>query len=227
LAAKPFRKPVRPAFSAVRAGTYPSPAGEFTSGWHVHDLHQLEYAFEGVVQVETCAERFLAPPQQAVWIPAGVAHRTTLAKARNVSIFFDPEMINGKGDRVRVFPADPVLREMTIYALRWPLNRTADESLAASYFDVIAELLDQWLETESPFHRPTTADATVAAAVAYAEEHLDSVTLRSACAAAAVSERTPTKLLRRNRPNGLANLPSSTAPAPGNDPARGNLPQLT
>ena len=190
LAAKPFRKPVRPAFSGVRAGTYPSPARDFTSGWHVHDLHQLEYAFEGVIQVETGGERFLAPPQQAVWIPAGVAHRTTLAKVRNVSIFFDPEMIDGKDDRVRVFPADPVLREMAIYARRWPLNRAADDSLAGSYFNVMAELLEQWLETESPFHLPTTADPTVTAAVAYAEEHLDSVTFRSACAAAAVSERT-------------------------------------
>jgi transcriptional regulator GlxA family with amidase domain len=54
----------------------------------------------------------------------------------------------------------------------------------------MAGLLERWLETESPFHLPTTADPTVAAAVAYAEGHLDSVTFRSACAAAAVSERT-------------------------------------
>src|ERR1700684_1497063 len=108
-AAKPVTKQVRPPFSSVRAGTYPAALGEFRSSWHVHDLHQLEYAFEGVIQVETDTERFLSPPQQAVWIPAGLAHRTTLAKVRNVSIFFDPEMIDGMGDRVRVFPANPVL----------------------------------------------------------------------------------------------------------------------
>jgi AraC-like DNA-binding protein len=190
LAAKPLVKPVRPTSPGVKAGTNPSPPGDFTSGWHTHDLHQLEYAFEGVVQVETGAERFLAPPQQAVWIPAGVTHRTTLAKVRNVSIFFEPEMIDGKSDRVRVFPADPVLREMAIYARRWPLNRTADDSLAVSYFDVMAGLLGPRLEAESPFRLPTTSDPTVMAALAYAEDHLDSVTFRSACSAAAVSERT-------------------------------------
>src|ERR1700728_818228 len=189
-AAKAVTKPMRPSSSSVRAGTYPVVLGDMTSDWHVHDLHQLEYAFEGVIQVETGTERFLSPPQQAVWIPAGLAHRTTLAKVRNVSIFFDPEMIDGMSDRARVFPADPVLREMAIYARRWPLDRTGDEPLADSYFDVMAGLLERWLETESPFHLPTTADPTVAAAVAYAEEHLDSVTFRSACAAAAVSERT-------------------------------------
>jgi AraC-like DNA-binding protein len=189
-AATPMARPMRPSSSSVKAGTYPVVLGDMTSGWHVHDLHQLEYAFEGVVQVETGTERFLSPPQQAVWIPAGLAHRTTLAKVRNVSIFFDPEMIDGMGDRVRVFSADPVLREMAIYARHWPLDRAGHDSLADSYFDVMAGLLGRWLEAESPFHLPTTADPTVAAAVAYAEDHLDSVTFRSACVAAAVSERT-------------------------------------
>ena len=36
------------------AGTYAFEVGEeIVTGWHVHDLHQLEYAFEGVAQVET------------------------------------------------------------------------------------------------------------------------------------------------------------------------------
>jgi AraC-like DNA-binding protein len=190
LAAKSVTRPMRPPCSSVRAGAYPLVLGDLTSAWHVHDLHQLEYAVEGVIQVETGTERFLSPPQQAVWIPAGVAHRTTLAKVRNVSIFFDPEMIDGMSDRVRVFPADPVLREMAIFARRWPIDRTTCEPLADSYFNVMAGLLERWLETESPFHLPTTADPTVAAAVAYAEGHLDSVTFRTACTAAAVSERT-------------------------------------
>jgi AraC-like DNA-binding protein len=112
-----------------------------------------------------------------------------LRKVRNVSIFFDPAMIEGRDDRVRMIPADPVLREMAIYARRWPLERM-DDALANSYFDVMAGLLEQWLEVESPFHLPRVTDPTVATAVAFAEEHLDSVTLRSAAAAAAVSERT-------------------------------------
>jgi hypothetical protein len=59
-AAKPVAKPLRPSDSSVRAGTYPVVLGDMTSSWHVHDLHQLEYAFEGVVQVETSTERILS-----------------------------------------------------------------------------------------------------------------------------------------------------------------------
>ena len=36
------------------AGTYAFEIGEeMVTGWHTHDLHQLEYAFEGVAQVES------------------------------------------------------------------------------------------------------------------------------------------------------------------------------
>ena len=121
---------MRPAATAVRAGKYPSPSGDSRrvgiSTICISSRTHLRMSFRS-----KRAAAFLALPQQAMWIPAGVAHRTTLAKVRNVSIFFDPEMID-KGDRVRVFPAIPVLREMAIYARRWPLNRTADDVLAGS-----------------------------------------------------------------------------------------------
>jgi mannose-6-phosphate isomerase-like protein (cupin superfamily) len=59
---------------------------ETITGWHTHALHQLEYAFEGVAEVETATARYLLPPQQAVWIPAGVEHCTTLTRVRTASI---------------------------------------------------------------------------------------------------------------------------------------------
>ena len=47
----------------VRAGTYRLEVGdEGITGWHSHDRHQLEYAFEGVAQVETETARYLLPP---------------------------------------------------------------------------------------------------------------------------------------------------------------------
>jgi mannose-6-phosphate isomerase-like protein (cupin superfamily) len=86
----------------VRAGTYATEVGdEVITGWHSHDLHQIEYAFEGVAQVETATARYLLPPQQAVWIPAGVEHCSTLTHDKTVSVFFDP----GADPRRR--PGDP------------------------------------------------------------------------------------------------------------------------
>lgn len=181
---------MRPDGSPVRAGTYPYLAEDVTSGWHVHDLHQVEYAIEGVVRVETAAARYLLPPQQALWIPAGLAHNTTLKKVHSISAFFEPRMIVGKAGRARVLTVEPLFREMIRYAARWPIDRPAGDPLADSYFETLAGLLDRWLENESPYQLPTSADPLVGAAMRFTEQHLDRVTFGEVCAAVAVSERT-------------------------------------
>jgi AraC-like DNA-binding protein/quercetin dioxygenase-like cupin family protein len=181
---------VRPDGSVVRAGTYPYAGTNLVSGWHRHDLHQIEYAVEGVVQVETALARYLLPPQQAVWIPAGLAHNTTLRDVRTVSVFLDPAMVEGVGDRARVLTVEPVFREMILYAARWPIDRALGDPLADTYFDLLAGLVLRWLEAESPFHLPRSDDPVLAAAMAYTDRHLATLTLAEVCAAAAVSERT-------------------------------------
>ena len=63
--------------TAVVAGTYVYDGPGLVTGWHSHDLHQLEYAFTGTIQVETDSAHYLLPPQQAAWIPAGLSHSRT------------------------------------------------------------------------------------------------------------------------------------------------------
>ncbi len=106
--------------SPVLSGTYPFEIGdELITGWHHHDLHQLEYAFEGVAQVETASARYLLPPQQAIWIPAGTDHCTTLTRVRTVSAFFDPALEVQAGERVRVLAVPAVIREMLLHAMHF------------------------------------------------------------------------------------------------------------
>ena len=45
---------------------------------HAHGEAQLTFAASGTVQVHTGEGRWLVPPQLAVWVPAGVAHRLEL-----------------------------------------------------------------------------------------------------------------------------------------------------
>ena len=101
----------------VRAGTYSLELGdEVMTGWHSHEFHQLEYAVEGVAEVETATARYLLPPRQALWIPAGVEHSSTLTHVKAVSVFFHPAMDLPAGDRVRILAVAPLLREMILYA---------------------------------------------------------------------------------------------------------------
>lgn len=174
----------------VRAGTYPYEGDDLVTGWHTHDLHQIEYAFQGVVEVETEAAHYLLPPQQAVWIPAGLAHSTTLKRVRTVSVFFDPEMVRGADDRARILAAAPVIREMILYGVRWPINRPASDPVADAFFEALARLARDWLDHETPLCLPTSTDPVVAAVMVYTNAHLDDVTARDVCRAVGLSERT-------------------------------------
>jgi len=180
----------------VRAGTHTYDGVDLVTPWHTHDLHQIEYAFHGVVEVETGAAHYLLPPQQAVWIPAGLAHQTTLKRVRTVSVFFDPVMVRGADDRARVLAAAPVIREMIVYASRWPITRPVSDPVADVFFDALAQLALDWLDHESPLCLPTSDDPVVAAVMDYTNTHLEQVTAGEVCHAVGLSERT----LRRQFP---------------------------
>jgi AraC-like DNA-binding protein len=182
--------------AGVTAGSYPYEGDTKATSWHRHDLHQLEYAFEGIVEVETAVARYRLPSRQAVWIPAGLAHKSTFDRARTVSVFFDPVLVRDPAGRARVLPMEPVFREMIVYASRWPIGRPASDAMADSYFESLAHLVLEWLDQERPFHLPASTDPVITRVMRYTDDHLDTVTLAAVCRAAAVSERT----LRRRFP---------------------------
>jgi AraC-like DNA-binding protein len=174
----------------VRAGSFSYEGDDVVTGWHAHDLHQIEYAFVGVAEVETSTSHHLLPPQQAAWIPAGLAHCTTLRRVRSVSVFFDPAMVPMAGDRVRILAAAPVIREMLVYAMRWPIDRRASDPTADAYFEALALLARDWLDHEAPLSLPTSSDPVVSAVMEYTRDHLSDVVVADVCAAVGLSERT-------------------------------------
>jgi AraC-like DNA-binding protein len=176
--------------SRVRAGSHPEDADELVTPWHTHEMHQLLSAFEGLVEVETAGSRHVLPSQQAAWIPAGLAHRTTLRRVRSGAVFFEPEMVPQGGDRVRVLAAATPIREMIAYAMRWPITRPVSDRTADAYFDALALLAADWLDSaEAPLHLPTSDDPLLRDVMHYTDAHLTSVTAAEVSAAVGISER--------------------------------------
>jgi len=176
---------------AVLAGTLAYDTKYLKTDWHHHDLHQLEYALEGVAEVETSAGRYLVPPHQAIWIPAGLGHNTTLRDTRSAAVFLHPAAMSGRfNDRARVLAAAPLLREMIVYALRWPIHRRSTTDAAVIFFAALADVLEDSLDREQPLWLPTSTDPLAAAVIAYTEEHLATVTAEDISVALSVSERT-------------------------------------
>ncbi len=174
-----------------RAGTYAYDGAGLVATWHSHDLHQIEYALRGVVEVQTATAHYLLPPQQAVWIPAGLRHQTTIATSvSTVSVFFDPLLVPEAGERARILGVAPVIREMIVHGLRWPIERAETDSESDAYFVVLARLVADALHDEAPLSLPTSREAVVAAVLAYTNDHLDSVSAAVVSQEVGVSERT-------------------------------------
>lgn len=181
------------------AGSYLYEGDGLITGWHSHEVHQIEYALQGVVEVETDAGHYLLPPQQAAWIPAGLEHQAVMnPDVKTVAVMFDAQMIPGTGDRARIIAVSPLIREMMIYALRWPIDRsqdaTEDDGVSDGFFRTLAHLVTEALDHEAPLSLPTSEHPIVAAALAFTKANLESVTAEDVSRAVAVSERTLRRL---------------------------------
>jgi AraC-like DNA-binding protein len=176
-------------------GSYLYEGEGLITGWHSHEVHQIEYAIGGVVDVETASAHYLLPPQQAAWIPAGLEHQATMAPGvRTVAVMFDAQMIPTGGDRARILAVSPLIREMMIYALRWPIDRPQGDDISDAFFRTLADLVVEALDHEAPLSLPTSEHPIVDAAMAFTKKHLQSVSADRVSRAVAVSERTLRRL---------------------------------
>jgi len=175
----------------ARAGSYLYEGQQLVTGWHSHDMHQIEYAVGGVVEVETATAHYLLPPQQAAWIPAGLEHQAVMrAEVRTVAVMFDPQLVAHAGDRARILTVSPLIREMMLHSLRWPIERLDGDGVSDDFFRTLGHLVSAALDHEAPLNLPISDHPIVGAAMTYTKEHLASVTAAEVAHAVAVSERT-------------------------------------
>jgi AraC-like DNA-binding protein len=179
----------------VTAGSYVHEGHTLDTGWHTHDLHQLEYAVRGTVAVTSRAARFVCPPHQAMWIPANAEHASALSAGRTVSVFLDRGLVpRGAGTGIRVLRAAPLLREMVVHSVRWPIDRAEDDAVAASYFRAMGALLPDWADDQGPWSLPESEHPLVAAVMQRTRADLTAATPRAVARAVGVSERTLRRL---------------------------------
>jgi AraC-like DNA-binding protein len=89
----------------------------FELDWHVHGRGQLLYAANGVVAVSTPQGAWIAPPERAVWTPAGVPHAVRMVGAVSTrSLMIDAAAAAVLGDVCRVVGVSPLLRSLLIAA---------------------------------------------------------------------------------------------------------------
>jgi len=80
---------------------------------HSHPWVQLSYAISGVLEIQTSAGRFVAPPQRAVWIPAGMPHCVYSAPHTEMrSLYLDCSVTAWAAGHCHVLEVSSLLREL-------------------------------------------------------------------------------------------------------------------
>jgi len=88
---------------------------------HSHPWSQLSYSCVGVMHIETNAGIFVIPPEQALWLPPGMAHQHFCKnKVSYRSLYIDPVLSEMLGNKVRPLTVDPLLKSLILEISNWP-----------------------------------------------------------------------------------------------------------
>ncbi|MDH1264823.1 helix-turn-helix transcriptional regulator [Pseudomonas sp. GD03944] len=80
---------------------------------HSHPWVQLSYAIQGVLHVHTAAGSFVAPPQRAIWVPAGLEHEVISSPNTEMrSLYLAHSATDWAPDHCRVLEIDRLTREL-------------------------------------------------------------------------------------------------------------------
>ncbi|UGT66455.1 helix-turn-helix transcriptional regulator [Nocardia gipuzkoensis] len=181
--------PNPPGATAMVFGAGVLPAGHWF-GVHEHPQHQIAWASRGVIAVEVGDNRWVLPPTRALWIPAGVGHRTgTSDGAAMRGIFLDPVRCPVTFGAPTMLRVSRLLHELFDLLTTQDTARQRRERAEAVVFD----LLEPVEVIPIGAHPPTDPRARQVAD-ALAADPADPRTLAEFAAHVAVSPRTLARL---------------------------------
>lgn len=124
---------------------------------HSHPRGQLLYAARGTLTSTAEEGNWVAPPERAIWIPAGVVHVTRHNVGTELrSIFIRKDAVPGLPTRCAVVQVNPLLRELLLAVMRLPAlydEDGADGRLVRVLLDRIAALPDEPLHLPMPTNK--------------------------------------------------------------------------
>lgn len=162
---------------------------------HAHDRDQLVYGSNGAMTIHIDSGVWIAPPDRAVWIPAGVRHSIEMSGAVAMrSLYFWPERANGLPRTCCVVGIPGLLRELILHVC----SMGAVMGFGADDRRLIAFLIGQMRELPAlPLDLPTPTDRRARRLAERLSDHDgSSKPISLLCREAGASRRTLERLFR-------------------------------
>ncbi|AYG03769.1 AraC family transcriptional regulator [Gryllotalpicola protaetiae] len=123
--------------TAIVLARFPLDAGQGFDE-HVHDRHQLAWVRDGVLMVTVGDRNWVLPPSLALWVPAGVRHSSSAARAAaTMQGIYLPREMRADWTAPTVVAVSPLLRELIDFLV----DAGASSSARAKAEALIPELL--------------------------------------------------------------------------------------
>ena len=162
---------------------------------HHHRRAQLVYASRGIMTVSTPQAAYVVPPQRAVWMPGGVAHRIDARSEVSMrTLYIETDQTAGLPSRVCVLKVTPLLRELVLAAVAAGPVYEPDSPQAR----LMAVIVDQIrTQPEASLSLPMPRDSRLLHVVgALVKDPADPRDLAAWARTAGASERTLSRLFR-------------------------------
>ncbi|WP_052851765.1 AraC family transcriptional regulator [Streptomyces avicenniae] len=174
---------------AIVVGNFPLAYGQWFVP-HSHPQHQLAWARHGVLGVAVEDAYWVLPPTRALWLPAGVVHRTGATRdAVLCSLYFEPDRCGLSWAEPTPVGIDGLLAHLIPHLGREDLPDDARLRAEAVVLDLLRPL------PATPIRVPDPADDRVrAVADALLADPADPRSLEAHARAVGVSRRTLTRL---------------------------------
>lgn len=123
---------------------------------HSHPNAQLIHAVRGVMVVSTAGGQWIVPPTRGIWMPAGTTHWTRMiGEVHMRTLYIRPDAAPGLPDDCRAVAISPLLRELTLEAIRIS-QPYAEDSRAGRLMRLLLDEVS--LLSTLPLHLPQPND---------------------------------------------------------------------
>lgn len=174
---------------AIVVGNFPLSSGEWIPA-HRHTHHQVAWTRSGVLSVAVDDSYWILPPTRALWLPAGVVHRTGATRdAVLCGLYLDPSRCHLDWPAPTPVAVDGLLAHLIGYLNRTDLADAARLHAEAVVLDLLRPL------PSTPIDVPPATDPRVRTVTdALLADPADPRGLEAHARAAGVSRRTLTRL---------------------------------
>jgi AraC-like DNA-binding protein/mannose-6-phosphate isomerase-like protein (cupin superfamily) len=163
---------------------------------HAHDWHQLIYASEGVMWVQTAQGDWVVPPNRAVWVPAGVEHGMEMTGSVFVqTLYLAQALTSSLPDRCCAVNVSPLLRELICHIVALGMLDQNDPAQGR----LLGVLVDQLRALPTiPLQLPWPSDERARRAAAWLRAHPDDPgVIKQVAKRMALSTRTMERLFQK------------------------------